>query len=163
MDFGWLDIIHISKDPQDSSPQHSGWVWVPTGEGPPSNYTAVISKAFAAVCEGKRVLTQFLFHCYSLLSLTQMTYAWTCMKIQSKTIQNKMEMRYDMADNLEGQETGLMRKCQMTLIPPTRRLTTQRRRESSRRPWEGLHKQWRGRRTWVGCGGSTVMRKSGPG
>ena len=36
----------------------------------------------------------------------QMTYAWTCMKIQSKTIQNKiMEMRNEMADNLEGQET----------------------------------------------------------
>lgn len=36
----------------------------------------------------------------------QMTYAWTCMKIQSKTIQDKiMEMRCEMADNLEGQET----------------------------------------------------------
>ena len=108
MDFGWLDIIHISKDPQDSSPQHSGWVWVPTSERPPSNYTAVVSKVFAAVCEVKHVLTQFFFHCYSLLSLMQMTYAWTCMQIQSKTIRNKrIEMRCEMADNLEGQESEI--------------------------------------------------------
>lgn len=29
----------------------------------------------------------------------QMTHAWTCMQIQSKTV----EMRCEMADNLEGQ------------------------------------------------------------
>lgn len=29
----------------------------------------------------------------------QMTHAWTCMQIQSKTV----EMRREMADNLEGQ------------------------------------------------------------
>lgn len=50
MDFGATDVVYISQDTQNSSPQDKGWIRMPTSQGPACDDADIVRQAFTTVC-----------------------------------------------------------------------------------------------------------------